>query len=77
MKKPAVHIEMYMIEGFLHERRVSYRDIHACRKYFLINVSPRERSSSGETLNWKQFQVYFQVQKTEKGGKQSSRTQAF
>ena len=34
-----------------------YRDIHARRKYFLINVSPWERSSSGETLNWKQFQV--------------------
>ena len=35
----------------------AYRDIHTRRKYFLINVSPREGSSSGETLNWKQFQV--------------------
>ena len=34
-----------------------YQEIHTRRKCFLINVYPRVQSSSGQTLNWKQFQV--------------------
>ena len=32
-------------------------EIHARRKYFLINFYPSDQSSSGQKLNRKQFQV--------------------